>query len=244
MLDTVSRGLDLLAAGLRPYIFRQATVDHRDERTRNSIESGDAQFLLVFMWDHWNDVFRHDLSFVERSLVSELRDFRNRWAHQDSFTEHDIYRVLDDVERLLRAVKSDRLAEATDLRRESLDRLWQAEVGNLKPNNRLQAVWPYLLCFSSAAAVSLALMRYLISPWDWILSFLVTMGFFRVAWHQARREAIRTPGPRECSQCGRIVYTIDCPYCDPATLLAAVERDQPVSKPQSVLQTAQIAMER
>ncbi|HQZ67826.1 MAG TPA: Swt1 family HEPN domain-containing protein [Planctomycetaceae bacterium] len=235
MRDTVSRGLDLLAAGLRPYIFRQATVDHRDERTRNSIESGDVQFLLVFMWDHWNDVFRHDLSFVERSLVSELRDFRNRWAHQESFTEHDVYRVLDNVERLLRAVKSDRLAAATDLRRESLDRLWQAEVGSLKPASRLQAFWPYLLCFTSAAALSLAFLRYLISPWDWILSILVTVGLLRLAWHQSRREAILTPGPRECSNCSRIVYTIECPYCHPETLNATHETDQTESKPLAFL---------
>lgn len=65
------------------------------------IEDGDAQFLLVLMWDHWNQLFRQDLSFVERSLISELRDFRNRWAHQGPMSENDIYRVLDGIERLL-----------------------------------------------------------------------------------------------------------------------------------------------
>jgi hypothetical protein len=33
------------------------------------------------MWDQWNVVFRKTLGNAERSLVSELRDARNRWAH-------------------------------------------------------------------------------------------------------------------------------------------------------------------
>jgi hypothetical protein len=35
------------------------------------------------MWDNWNDVFRNVLGHAERSLVSELRDWRNKWAHQN-----------------------------------------------------------------------------------------------------------------------------------------------------------------
>ena len=72
------------------------------------------------MWDRWNDLFRNELSFVERSLISELRDFRNRWAHQDSIEEVDLYRILDDIERLLKAINSTETKFVTELRRESL----------------------------------------------------------------------------------------------------------------------------
>ena len=33
------------------------------------------------------------LGFSERSLVSELRDVRNRWAHQEPFSTDDAYRA-------------------------------------------------------------------------------------------------------------------------------------------------------
>lgn len=46
---------------------------------------GDPHFLLRVMWDHWNTVFRTVLGHAE-SLVSELREARNRWAHNDSFS--------------------------------------------------------------------------------------------------------------------------------------------------------------
>ena len=42
------------------------------------------------MWDQWNEVFRKTLGFAERSLVSELRDVRNRWAHNEAFTSNEL----------------------------------------------------------------------------------------------------------------------------------------------------------
>jgi hypothetical protein len=38
--------------------------------------------------------------------VSELRDYRNRWAHQQSFSADDAYRAVDSVGRLLAAVSA------------------------------------------------------------------------------------------------------------------------------------------
>ena len=50
------------------------------------IPEWDASGLLRLMWETLNDVFRHTLGFAERSLVSELRDWRNKWAHQERFS--------------------------------------------------------------------------------------------------------------------------------------------------------------
>ena len=70
MNGTISRGLDLLAAGLRPYVADRVSSIRFDARLLSDIERGDAQFLLVLMWDRWNDLLRDELSFVERSLIS------------------------------------------------------------------------------------------------------------------------------------------------------------------------------
>lgn len=70
MKETISRGHDLLAARLRPYSAARVASGRFDARVLSDIERGDAQFLLVFMWDCWNDLFRDELSFIERSLSS------------------------------------------------------------------------------------------------------------------------------------------------------------------------------
>lgn len=238
MKDTISRGLQLLAAGLRPYIAKHANSRSCDPRILADIEHGDAQFLLVFLWDRWNELFRHDLSFVERSLVSELRDFRNRWAHQDQMNEQDRYRVLDDIERLLHAVGSDQAAAAADLRRESLNRLWQAEIGYENHGRALRVIWPFLLCLTSASAVSFALFWFLSAPWNGILSGLILLGMLRLAWFQSLRDSVSTAGPKECRHCGKIIYTIECPYCHPAKLLAESDPSIALVQPLASLPTA------
>ena len=218
MKDPVSLGLKNLATGLRPYVAARVRAVLRDESLAAEIQTWDAQALMIFMWDRWNDLFRHELSFVERSLISELRDFRNRWAHQNQLTERDVYRVLDDIERLLSAIHSPDIAAIADLRRESLGRLWSAERGTDEKHQRVQIIWPYILCGASAFTLSVAIVTFGRAPWSWMLSLLVFLAMMRVAWHQANRERRQGHGPHECSRCGRIVYSVDCPYCQPKPL--------------------------
>ncbi len=45
-------------------------------------------------------MFRKVLGPAERSLLSELRDHRNKWAHQEPFSSDDAYPVLDSAGRL------------------------------------------------------------------------------------------------------------------------------------------------
>ena len=107
----VGDGLELLNDGLRPFVEREMKAHYSKEwtgivqgvlgnKTRGSGDiHWDTQALLTVMWDQWNTVFRNTLGPAERSLVSELRDVRNRWAHQDTFNSDDAYRSLDSVER-------------------------------------------------------------------------------------------------------------------------------------------------
>ena len=56
-----------------------------------------------------------------RSRVEELRDCRNKWAHQEQFSFDDAYRVLDTSARLLAAVSA--LEAAVEASKEELLRL-------------------------------------------------------------------------------------------------------------------------
>lgn len=55
--------------------------------------------------------FNGQLNQVQKSYASELRDARNTWAHNGSFSDDDAYRVLDTAQRLLSGVDA---AESAD----------------------------------------------------------------------------------------------------------------------------------
>ena len=54
------------------------------------------------------------------ALVSELRDVRNRWAHQEQFSSDDTYRALDSTHRLLTAVSAPEAVEVETSKMELL----------------------------------------------------------------------------------------------------------------------------
>src|SRR2546422_1100235 len=119
--ERVGKALDLLKSGLGPFIERELTSAYKDrapaearrllpadDRLNSSRPIGqwDAAVLLKVMWDAWNDVFGRTLGRAERSLVQELRDWRNKWAHQEPFSSDDADRALDSIARLLTAVSA------------------------------------------------------------------------------------------------------------------------------------------
>ncbi len=132
--ERVGKALELLRSGLAPYVEREIRAQSKRvplERIRRyaddprladkPIERWDASGLLRLMTDVWREVFQDTLGHSGRSLVSELRDFRNKWAHQERFSSDDTDRTLDSVERLLAAVSAPQAAEVgrmkMDLRR-------------------------------------------------------------------------------------------------------------------------------
>jgi len=116
----VGKALDLLREGLGDFVFRefqnrfgakaQAAAKDRlvTERLRGNkpIQEWDVAALLRLVFDAWNEVFSQVLGHAERSLVSELRTVRDRWAHQENFSSDDTDRALDSAERLLAAISS------------------------------------------------------------------------------------------------------------------------------------------
>ncbi|MFW8120607.1 Swt1 family HEPN domain-containing protein, partial [Klebsiella pneumoniae] len=84
------------------------------------ISQWDSAALLKVMWEGWNVVFRQTLGHAERSLVSELRTWRNKWAHQEAFSTDDAYRVLDSAERLLTAISAPQAEDLARMKQELL----------------------------------------------------------------------------------------------------------------------------
>ena len=95
--DRVGKALELLREGLGPFVEREFVNVHRmrahdiarsyfrsDSRlsTDGPINQWDAAALLSVMGYSWNDIFRQALGRPERSMASELVDWRNEWAHQ------------------------------------------------------------------------------------------------------------------------------------------------------------------
>lgn len=137
--ERVGKAMELLRQGLGPFVEREirekvakGVVQMREIRRladpkafEKPIAEWDAVAQLKVMWELWNEVFRYVLGRSERSLVQELRDWRNKWAHQERFSSDDAYRATDSVERLLVAVSAPEAVQAgemkADLLRQTLD---------------------------------------------------------------------------------------------------------------------------
>jgi predicted AAA+ superfamily ATPase len=133
--ERVGKALDSLRAGLAPFVEREFAGRHRDQAQaivrrylapEDRINAGrevaqwDAAGLLRLIWDAWNDIFAKTLGRGERSLVQELRDARNRWAHQEAFSSDDAYRALDSIHRLLLAISAPQSEEIEKIKMELL----------------------------------------------------------------------------------------------------------------------------
>ena len=227
----INRAFDLLIQGAAPFVERELQACYREnwqEAARSSfredrgiaINKGetirwDTHSLLTVMWDQWNGVFRHKLGFLERSLVSELREYRNRWAHQTQFTFEDIYRILDSVERLLKAIgaaesESVRQERQALMREEVSEELNQTSKAMLARRNFGETLAVYIVC---AAALSYTV----ITEWGsagWIVAILIVFLFALLTYKRLQPQPLSL-GPHECLTCHRIIYSTVCPYCQP-----------------------------
>lgn len=130
--DRIGKALELLVAGLQPYVQRElkshlgegwdATALASLPSPVSRVNWNDPKVLLDSMWQEWNRVFRNTLGSSERNLVRELLDVRNKWAHRETFSSRDTLRYLDSMIRLLSAVSASEEMDAieqmyTDLQR-------------------------------------------------------------------------------------------------------------------------------
>lgn len=141
-------------SGLAPFVEREfksvygeretveATRFMGEDRlnTRRPLSEWDVAPLLRLMREAWNDVFCRTLGPAERSLLSELREHRNKWAHQQTFSGDDAYRALDSAGRLLTAVSAPQAAEIDKMKMELLRLRFDEQVRSEKRKSAGTAV--------------------------------------------------------------------------------------------------------
>jgi predicted AAA+ superfamily ATPase len=134
--ERIGKMLDLLRDGLVPFAERELKSQFEQtwfEQLKSSLPpqqlgfSGteanpqwDIAVVLAVIWNQWNTVFRKTLGQAERTLISELREARNRWAHQRPFSTDDAYRALDSASRLLAAISAPQAGEVEKMKMELL----------------------------------------------------------------------------------------------------------------------------
>jgi hypothetical protein len=223
--------LDLLVAGVVPFVerqlraaygddwVRQTRTSFRDDRGRNG--DGDRPFrwdahsLLTVMWDQWNRVFRGVLGHSDRSLVSELREYRNQWAHQVDFDFDDAYRLLDSAERLLKSVGSPLSRKVLHEKRDLMRSRFILEAKQAYRKSQLKnRLWQDLVIYGICCAAILTVVVQLLGLHAWAFSAFAIFVFAYLAWQRVHSNPPLMFGPHECGVCRRIIYGTDCPYCE------------------------------
>ena len=118
----VGEAINVLIGGLTPFVERVMSgalppsvqwtellrrKDAESGRRAGEYRSGDLSLMLRAMTERLGDVgypFSRHMSRQAQNYASELRDVRNRWAHNEKFTAADAYRAIDTAELLLRAI--------------------------------------------------------------------------------------------------------------------------------------------
>ena len=132
----IQRAIDLVAAGIGPFVDKQLTQRFGDDWPAAVNRDGtvppsprtDGYFLLKAMIHLWRDGgFSNVLGHSERSWASELMEIRNRWAHNETFTTDQAYRALDTAQLLLNACNAGEYASEIEKMRQELLRTRFAE---------------------------------------------------------------------------------------------------------------------
>lgn len=135
--ERVGRAFDLLSEGLVDIVDEVMSQVCRTmqwnlvwpENTMNKPGSGrtysktDVQVQLRAITEKGRE-FSGVLSRHQQSYASELREYRNQWAHSQPFSTEETLRALDTIERLLKAVDSP--DSANDVRKLRQDLLRQS----------------------------------------------------------------------------------------------------------------------
>ncbi len=133
--DRVGKALELLTSGLKPFIERELKSAWGDKfaenakallsdtrlQSRDGSPMNDVAALLVIMDREWKTIFSQTLGKAERSMVNEVLDVRNKWAHQRPFSTDDAYRALDSVSRLLSSISAP--AETDEVEKSKMELL-------------------------------------------------------------------------------------------------------------------------
>jgi predicted AAA+ superfamily ATPase len=171
--DRVGKAMELLKDGLVPFVERELKAQYAQqwiEEAKTSVSDTQAKLfitqdqpqwdiasILSVIWNKWELVFRKTLGRAERSIVSELREVRNKWAHQNPFSGDDADRALDSAERLLSAVSAPQADDVRKIKMELRRTIYDEQVRTEKRKSAGAAI-------ESAATTSLKPWREVVMP--------------------------------------------------------------------------------
>lgn len=182
----IGDAIELFKTGLRPFVERELEAHYGKDWKKQAAESlrfdpgqdWDTWACLAAMWEHWNLVFKSTLGHAERSIVSELRDVRNKWAHEKTFSSDDTYRAMDSMERLLEAVGAGEIALQINQQKMEVMRLKLAEQTRHDAKRRAS------VATDGNPATGLAPWRDIIEPHDDVASGNYQQAEFAADLHQ------------------------------------------------------------
>lgn len=115
----IAQALQVLQKCLRAFVEEQMRRQYNDrwlEKCRLSLDDFratyagsvnlDVQALIRIATDKQHQVLYNALSPRERNFLHELRDIRNRYAHQKGFEDRDVECALDTLELFLKIIKA------------------------------------------------------------------------------------------------------------------------------------------
>jgi len=186
--DRVGRAFEVLATGLGPYVDRRMRASSRAGKDwlrdylasasppiRGEASVNDPALLLRIMAEAWERAFGTELSRSDRNLVFELRDVRNRWAHNDPFSIDDAYRALDSIERLLTAADARKATEVGTAKGELMRIKFEAQARKATPSAEALLTQP---------AAGLRPWREVIQPHDDVARGRFALAEFAADLHQ------------------------------------------------------------
>ena len=148
--ERVSRALDLLRDGLGPACEDAWQRNYGDDwlqkvnralrNPQRDPSTDDSAFLFNGIKATWREVFDQGLGQPVRSLVFEVSEVRNKWAHQQSLSSDDTARALDVMERVLEAFgNADERGKIRALRRDLMRQTFDEESRSERRRTAAQA---------------------------------------------------------------------------------------------------------
>jgi len=100
--------LDIIRSGLR-----DDNISFKD----NDVH-WETPLLITVINNNWNSIFSKTWGKLEKTIIAEIREIRNQWAHQHQFDDEDTYRALDSMFRILFAISPSLSKQAAFLKEE------------------------------------------------------------------------------------------------------------------------------
>jgi hypothetical protein len=132
--------MDLIKDGLVPFVETQMRAKYSDqwvvkasealpehlrrEFVKSDVPPWDVSSLVGVLYSYWNEIFQTALKGVSWSVLNKIRNVRNGWAHQKSFSSNEIYEALGDAERLLKAAQAAAQAKKIEVTKMEIWRLF------------------------------------------------------------------------------------------------------------------------